>query len=83
LPLKTLITYGLYSSAMFKAENIVEKEDSTEFDLRYLTNTYRVKLKLLGFFNVYNALAAIGTAFALKVPMEKILKSLEEFEPLK
>ncbi len=83
LPLKVALSYWIYSTAQFKAENIKESLDWTYFELKYLNQNYPVNLKLPGLFNVYNALAAISLAFALKVPIEKSIKSLEELEPIK
>jgi UDP-N-acetylmuramoyl-L-alanyl-D-glutamate--2,6-diaminopimelate ligase len=83
LAFKTTLSYGIFSMASFKAENIKESLNWTYFELKYLNKNYPVNLKLPGAFNVYNALAAIAMGFALKVPLEKAIKSLEELEPVK
>jgi len=80
---KASYTYGIYSTAQFKWENIQESLNWTKFKLKYLNQEYNVNLKLPGSFNVYNALAAIATTYWLKVKIEDAIKSLEELEPVK
>ncbi len=83
LAFKVWISYWIYSTAQFKWENIQESLKWTSFNMKYLSNKFNINLKLLWQFNVYNALAAIWTAFSLKIPIEKIIKSLEELKPVK
>ena len=83
LAFKTALAYAIYSTAQFKAENIQESLDWTTFTLKYLNQGYPVKLQLLWAFNIYNALAALATSFALKVPLEKAIASLESLKPVK
>jgi UDP-N-acetylmuramoyl-L-alanyl-D-glutamate--2,6-diaminopimelate ligase len=56
--------------------------EGTEF--KVLTGDKRpVKLKLMGMFNVYNALAAICTGLAQNIDFSLIKEALEEMEPVK
>ncbi len=72
-----VITYGLTGVAGVRAENLVSAATGSHFDL--VTPDYRasVNLKLVGRFNVYNALAAAACAYGLKVPQEAIVAGLE------
>ena len=79
---KVSLTYGIYSIAQFKWEDIEERLDWTKFKLKYLNQEYDVNLQLPGSFNVYNALAAIATASSLKVKIKDAIKSLEELKPV-
>jgi len=83
LVFKKTITYALYSGAEIKAENIKQFVDHTEFELKYLNQSYPIKTKLLWIFNVYNILAASAVALWLKIDLEKVAKSIEEIEPVK
>jgi len=83
LAFKVALSYWVYSTAQFKAENIQEKLDWVNFSVKYLNKLYDVKLKLPWLFNVYNALAAITVAHWLKVPIEKSIASLEQMKPIK
>lgn len=76
---KTL-TYSTNSTSEIRWEQINEFTDHTEFTLKYLQEEYRVKTKLLGAFNVKNILAAMSWAYALKVPFDKIVKSIEDLQ---
>ena len=73
-------TYSIFSSSNFKAENIKEYIEHTEFTLKYLSKEYFFKTKLLWAFNVSNILASIATWYAFKIDFEKMIKSIESFE---
>ena len=83
LVFKKVITYALYSSAELKWENIQQFIEHTEFDVRYLNKLYHTNIKLLWNFNVYNSLAALWVALWLKMDLEKVIKSLQEMDPIK
>src|SRR5262249_9126545 len=51
----------------------------SSFDVVAPTATARVRLRLPGLYNVYNALAAASTAYALGVPLSEIADRLETF----
>ncbi len=74
------IDYGILTSATLRWENIKEYIDGLEFDIKYLTNKYHVKSKLLWKFNVYNILASVWVWILLKIKVEDIIKSIENFE---
>lgn len=72
-----VVTYGVTTEASVRAEELVAAATGSRFDL--VTPDYRVsvKLKLVGRFNVYNALAAAACAYGLQVPREAIVAGLE------
>lgn len=73
-------SYSINSTSEIRWENIKEFIDHTEFTLKYLTEEYKVNTKLLAWFNVNNILSAISASYALKVPFEKAIKSVESIE---
>ena len=77
---KKTISFGINTSWEIRAKDIKQYIDHTEFTLQYLSKEFPIKLNLLWKFNVYNALAAISVWYWLKIPFEKIIKSIEEFK---
>ena len=65
---------------MLKAEKITFVPGGTEFIFSYLGKSYQIKTKLVGKFNVYNILAAIGVATDIGISVEKAIASIERFE---
>lgn len=76
------IDYGINLSSTLKAENIVEHLHNTEFDLKYLGQSYHVVLPLGAKFNVYNALAATASALLMGIELSKIITALQSFTPV-
>lgn len=54
--------------------------EGTEFDLHCPQGSHRVRLKIPGKYNVYNAMAAGAAAWAMGVQMECVLEGLESLE---
>lgn len=77
-----VITIGVKNKADYTAENISFTPDGfPRFMLRInLSAIYPVNLKVMGVHNIYNALASIAVADSLGVPMETIIKNLENFK---
>lgn len=71
-----IITYAIEKKADVTAENILFSSCGTEFDLCYRDKKIKIRLSLLGKFNVYNALAAVSVAIAKGFSLEKIQKAL-------
>lgn len=71
-----LFSYGIKNKCDFLAKNIIFSTSGVEFDLQSHSREHKVKSKLNGLFNVYNILAAIATAYAEKVDINKIVSSL-------
>lgn len=72
----SVITYGLAARADFRASNIRFEPGGTSFCLEARGKEYLVRLPLIGLFNVYNALAALASAFALGVGLRQAVAAL-------
>lgn len=84
-----VITYGIDNPADVRAAEIEITSRGTSFTAHTFAGSIRLNLKLMGKFNVYNALAAIAVALAEGVPLDEIKASLEavpgvngRFEPV-
>lgn len=66
---------------IIKAVSIKTGNNKTLIRLNYSEKKLSLKLNITGLFNVYNALAAISTAFALNFDLKKSVKALEKFTP--
>ncbi len=73
-----IITYGLSPEAQVRAADLRLSAAGTQFTLLSPWGEKPVKLRLLGRFNVYNALAAIGATVAGGISLETALSTLEE-----
>jgi UDP-N-acetylmuramoyl-L-alanyl-D-glutamate--2,6-diaminopimelate ligase len=60
-----VITYGVNARADFKASSFKTDFSGTTFQLDAQDKSFLVRLPLMGRFNIYNALAALGAASAL------------------
>ncbi|OQX89519.1 MAG: hypothetical protein B6D65_02700 [candidate division Zixibacteria bacterium 4484_93] len=73
------VTYGIESSADYRAEDIVlDAEGKASFSV----DGQRIALGIPGRFNIYNALCAYAVARLFRVPGEKIVEALEGFRTL-
>lgn len=77
-----VISYGINSRDVdYYADNIQNHQDGVSFD--YVTKEgerYHIHLNILGEHNVRNALAAIGVARFLGVPMDKIAQYIQNYK---
>ena len=73
-------TYGIEREADFMAENIRVTAGKTSFDFITPKGTYPVEMKLVGKFNVYNALAAALACYINGVALEDIVRSIGRLE---
>jgi UDP-N-acetylmuramate--alanine ligase len=75
-----VVFYGIKNKADVEAKNIKIKNRYQEFSLFYKSKFItKIRLNLIGLFNVYNALAAIACALSLKVNPYFIKKVLKDF----
>lgn len=74
------INYSVITPSMFKAENIIESIESTEFDVSYLWKSHHIISKLPWKFNVYNILAALSVIIQMWLDIEKAISSIQTFE---
>lgn len=70
-------TYGLDRRAALYARSLVTTPDGTRFRMVSPQGELPVALRMVGQFNVYNALAASAVALAEGVPLERIRTVLE------
>jgi UDP-N-acetylmuramoyl-tripeptide--D-alanyl-D-alanine ligase len=73
------IRFGIDNNCDFKATKIFYRNEETEF---IVNKKYSFRLRSLGRYNVYNALAAITAGFFYKMDYSDIYSALLEFEPL-
>ncbi|WP_416151832.1 UDP-N-acetylmuramoyl-L-alanyl-D-glutamate--2,6-diaminopimelate ligase [Salipaludibacillus sp. HK11] len=73
-----ILTYGIDSQADFRATEVNIHENGANFTLDFAGVNYDIDLQLTGRFSVYNALAAIATAYASGVPLASIQASLAQ-----
>lgn len=78
-----ILTYGIDHQADISAENINISIHGTEFDLHVLNEVRHVKTNLIGKFNVYNSLAAVGAAYAAGADLDEIVDSLSKAKGVK
>jgi UDP-N-acetylmuramoyl-tripeptide--D-alanyl-D-alanine ligase len=77
-----LITFGINWEAHVSASeiNLSEKGNYT-FTLRINGGRCPLTLPIIGYHNIYNALAAAAAAYALGLGLEEIKRGLESFQP--
>ncbi|WP_058301836.1 UDP-N-acetylmuramoyl-L-alanyl-D-glutamate--2,6-diaminopimelate ligase [Gorillibacterium timonense] len=76
------LTYGIDNECDVRAENVRLTNRGTEFRLVSYAGTSDICTKLVGKFNVYNALAAITAVLLEGVPLASIREHLEEMPPV-
>ncbi|MGL5382588.1 MAG: UDP-N-acetylmuramoyl-L-alanyl-D-glutamate--2,6-diaminopimelate ligase [Culicoidibacterales bacterium] len=72
------LTYGIENEADFQAVDIVETIKGTNFSVVFEGKSYPVAMKLLGRFNIYNALAALAVAQAQGIKLPTAIMALEQ-----
>lgn len=75
-----IITYGIEHESDVRATNINITAQGTSFEVNALGEHARVKLKMIGKFSVYNALAAISACLVEGISLSSIIQSLEAVE---
>ncbi|MGD6833216.1 UDP-N-acetylmuramoyl-L-alanyl-D-glutamate--2,6-diaminopimelate ligase [Sutcliffiella halmapala] len=75
-----VITYGIKKNSDIMASNIKISGKGTMFDLVYDNRVVPIQLQLVGQFSVYNVLAAIAASYVSDIPMETIIKVVEEMK---
>ncbi|MFC5532178.1 UDP-N-acetylmuramoyl-L-alanyl-D-glutamate--2,6-diaminopimelate ligase [Cohnella yongneupensis] len=72
------ITYGIDNDAQLRASQVTISARGTSFKLDSFWGSRQVNLKLVGKFNVYNALAALGAAICEGIELKDSVRSLEQ-----
>lgn len=78
--LQGLISYGFEADATVRGINPVSDTNGSRMQVISPWGEASISLKLIGHFNLYNALAACSAAAALGIPLEIIAKALAEME---
>jgi UDP-N-acetylmuramoyl-L-alanyl-D-glutamate--2,6-diaminopimelate ligase len=76
------LTYALHERANIRATRIQLSKDSTRFQVETPQGSFPCVLPLIGRHNIYNSLAAIGTALALDVPLQTLQTALGAVAPV-
>ncbi len=69
-------TYGFGARCDFRAGRVRQGERGTEFQLLTEGRSFLVRCPLIGRFNVYNALAVLGAAAAMRISMREAVAAL-------
>ncbi|GAJ99646.1 LOW QUALITY PROTEIN: UDP-N-acetylmuramoylalanyl-D-glutamate-2,6-diaminopimelate ligase [Geomicrobium sp. JCM 19055] len=77
-----VITYGLSDKADVRGKNLRQTPSGTFFYVRNWRQSIDLDLKMVGRFNVYNALAAASAAYVSGISLETIKSSLEASKPI-
>jgi len=77
-----VVTYGIDNEADVRATDIRITAKGTSFELVSFAGRVQVELRLIGKFNVYNALGAVAVALLEGVSLENVRKSLEDMQPV-
>jgi UDP-N-acetylmuramoyl-L-alanyl-D-glutamate--2,6-diaminopimelate ligase len=72
-----VLTYGIEKEAHLRASEVRITASGTSFQLDSFRGNRQVSLQLVGKFNVYNALAALGTALCEGIELDAAIQSLE------
>lgn len=72
-----VITYALAAASMVRAQGVTSAATGSHFDLVTPDYSAPISLKLVGRFNVYNALAAGACAYGLGISRDAIVAGLE------
>ncbi|MCL2873867.1 MAG: UDP-N-acetylmuramoyl-L-alanyl-D-glutamate--2,6-diaminopimelate ligase [Defluviitaleaceae bacterium] len=75
-----VLTYGIDKECDFRAENIEYLNNGSIFDINIDGDMHSLFLPVAGRFSVYNALAVIGTAVSIGIPIEVIKRGLENMK---
>ncbi|WP_425622454.1 UDP-N-acetylmuramoyl-L-alanyl-D-glutamate--2,6-diaminopimelate ligase [Brevibacillus borstelensis] len=75
-----VITYGIDNPADIRAADIEISTKGTTFVAHTFQGSVKLSLKLMGKFNVYNALAAMAVGLAEGISLEAIKSSLEQVQ---
>ncbi|MDD5006131.1 MAG: UDP-N-acetylmuramoyl-L-alanyl-D-glutamate--2,6-diaminopimelate ligase [Candidatus Omnitrophica bacterium] len=73
-----ILTYGIRKKSDVCAKNILLTQGGCRFTVKAPGHKFEVKTRLIGQFNIYNALASISACLALGILEKYIIKGLEE-----
>ncbi len=65
----------------FRAENIIQKENETSFEISYYGKKQKIVIPTIGIHNVYNALAAFAVGYFLDIAPDLCAAGLNQYVP--
>ena len=74
------ITYGINNSSNYMAENIIMKEQRSEYVVKINKEKYKIDVPVAGEHFIYNSLCAIAVGEKLKIDTKKIINGIKSFE---
>lgn len=77
-----VVSFGIKNDCNFKATNIYQHDEMTEFDITYNNKTERIVIKTIGEHNVYNAMVAIAIGLGLGINIYDLKEGLLKFKNL-
>ncbi|MFV0424923.1 MAG: UDP-N-acetylmuramoyl-L-alanyl-D-glutamate--2,6-diaminopimelate ligase [Bacilli bacterium] len=80
--LKEYISYGINNKCDYRAKNIVNDLDCLKYILVFQGKEYKVKVNLIGEFNVYNTLLAISICHNMGYSIEESIERLSKVTPI-
>ena len=75
-----IYTYGIKEKSDVNAEDIVLKDDSSEFICNNKNNKIKIKVPVGGEYFILNALCSVAVANTLNIDSDKIIEGIESFE---
>lgn len=75
-----MYSYGMAPNAQIRPQNIRYLREGTEFEIRIPSNTFALKTKLHGAFNVSNILAATSVLISQKISISDIVEAIESID---
>lgn len=77
------LSYGIDNSADLKASEIALSSNGTHFCVEYKDKKIKFYTQLIGRFNLYNCLAALGAGLAYGLTLEKMVPLLSSFKSVR
>ncbi|MFB3882922.1 MAG: UDP-N-acetylmuramoyl-L-alanyl-D-glutamate--2,6-diaminopimelate ligase [Armatimonadota bacterium] len=77
------ITYGLSAEAHCRAEQLELRADGTSFLAVHPTGRAPIRMRLVGEFNVYNALGALAACIGLGIDPAAVCSAIERMAPVR
>ncbi|MDF1849403.1 MAG: UDP-N-acetylmuramoyl-L-alanyl-D-glutamate--2,6-diaminopimelate ligase [Verrucomicrobiales bacterium] len=71
-----MLTFGRSVGADFRASDLRSDFDGTQFKLSFKERSFLVRIPLIGDFNVYNAVAAIGSGYSIGLNLREMIKEM-------
>ncbi|MEN6389076.1 MAG: UDP-N-acetylmuramoyl-L-alanyl-D-glutamate--2,6-diaminopimelate ligase [Syntrophomonas sp.] len=76
----TAVSYGIEKEARIMAQDVHVTLKGSDFTVVYPGGTFKIQMKLIGLFSVYNALAAIAFALTEGIAVETIQSALAQVD---